>query len=84
MSRPEAWLQGKTDGFSDALMPVVHSLLQAREELSDLRDDVSVEECRVSPGGAASIGFHVAHIAGSLDRLFCYAQGAQTRPRAPH
>lgn len=26
-------------------------------------------------GGAASVGFHVRHAAGSLDRLFTYARG---------
>jgi uncharacterized damage-inducible protein DinB len=27
------------------------------------------------PGGAASIGFHVRHTGGALDRLFTYARG---------
>ena len=27
------------------------------------------------PGGAASIGFHVRHAGGALDRLFTYARG---------
>jgi uncharacterized damage-inducible protein DinB len=27
------------------------------------------------PGGAASIGFHVMHTGGALDRLFTYARG---------
>ena len=30
-----------------------------------------------TPSGAASIGFHVRHAAGSLDRLFTYARGEQ-------
>ena len=80
MSQPEAWLLGRTEGFPDALMPAVHSLLQARQELIALQDDVSIEECRVTPGGVASIGFHIAHIAGSLDRLFTYARGEQLGP----
>ena len=79
-SRPEAWLLGKTKGFPDALMPVVHSLHQARQELIALRDDISTDEYLVTPGGAASIGFHLAHIAGSLDRLFTYARGEQLAP----
>ena len=74
MFQPEAWLLGRAEGYSDALMPAVHSLLQARSELTALADDVSPQECRVTLGGAASIGFHVAHIAGSLDRLFTYAR----------
>ena len=80
MSRPEAWLLGKTEGFPDALMPVVHSLCQARHELIVLQDDISTEECRVTPGGVASIGFHIVHLAGSLDRLFTYARGEQLGP----
>ncbi len=27
------------------------------------------------PGGAASVGFHLAHLAGATDRLFTYARG---------
>jgi uncharacterized damage-inducible protein DinB len=27
------------------------------------------------PGGAASVGFHLKHLAGSLDRLLTYARG---------
>jgi uncharacterized damage-inducible protein DinB len=27
------------------------------------------------PGGAASVGFHLAHLAGSTDRLLTYARG---------
>lgn len=27
------------------------------------------------PGGGASIGFHVRHLVGALDRLFTYARG---------
>lgn len=80
MSQPEAWLLGKVEGFPDAVMPVVHALVQAQQELSALQEDISPEECRLTPGGVASIGFHVAHIAGSLDRLFTYARGEQLGP----
>ena len=80
MSRPEAWLLGTIEGFPGALMPAVHSLRQARQELIALQDDVSTEECRATPGGAAPIGFHITHIAGSLDRLFTYARGEQLDP----
>jgi uncharacterized damage-inducible protein DinB len=30
-----------------------------------------------SIGGAASVGFHLRHMTGSLDRLFTYARGEQ-------
>ena len=31
-------------------------------------------------GGAAAIGFHLRHIAGTLDRLFTYASGRSLAP----
>lgn len=38
---------------------------------------LSPEQIWARPGGAASIGFHMRHAAGSLDRLFTYARGEQ-------
>ena len=77
MSQPEAWLLGRVEGVSDAMMPVAHSLVQARRELLMLQEELIRTEFLASPGGAASIGFHIAHINGSLDRLFSYARGEQ-------
>ena len=77
MSQPEAWLLGRVEGVSDAMMPVAHSLVQARRELLLLQEELITTEFLASPGGAASIGFHIAHINGSLDRLFSYARGEQ-------
>ena len=74
VTQPEAWLLGNIDGHTDALMPVAHALVQARHELTALACDTSPAEIRAAPGGAAPIGFHLAHIAGSLDRLFTYAR----------
>ena len=54
---------------------VVHALVQARREIAALRVESSTQQCRAGPGGAAPIGFHIAHITGSLDRLFTYARG---------
>jgi uncharacterized damage-inducible protein DinB len=56
-------------------MPVVHSLLQIREELEAVVASLSLEQVWARAGGAASIGFHLKHLAGSLDRLLTYARG---------
>lgn len=56
-------------------MPVAHSLLQIREELDAVVPRLSHGQLWLKPRGAASVGFHVAHLAGSLDRLFTYARG---------
>ncbi len=72
---PEVWLRGPVEGIPPGLQPVAHSLLQAREDLENLSSALSPEECWTSPGGAAPVGFHLRHLAGSLDRLFTYARG---------
>ena len=71
----EAWQRGAVAGYEPLLMPVVHSLIQVREELACLAATVPDEHAWVRPGGAASIGFHVRHTAGALERLFTYARG---------
>jgi len=74
---PEVWLRGPIDGIPARLQPVAHSLLQSREELHATLDGFPPSELWVTPGGAASVGFHARHAAGSLDRLFTYARGEQ-------
>jgi uncharacterized damage-inducible protein DinB len=74
-STPEVWLRGPLPGVPLELMPVVHSLFQVREELAALVPSLSAEQLWTRPGGAASIGFHIVHLAGSLDRLLTYARG---------
>jgi hypothetical protein len=71
----EAWQRGPVEGFEPFLMPVVHALIQVREDLDRLTAAVPAEIVWQRPGGAASIGFHIRHTAGALDRLFTYARG---------
>ncbi|MDZ4805894.1 MAG: DinB family protein [Candidatus Eisenbacteria bacterium] len=72
---PEAWLRGPVPAIPDLLQPVAHSLIQADEEIGRITEDIDVESLWVRPGGAAAIGFHLAHLTGALDRLFRYARG---------
>lgn len=71
----EVWLRGPVEGYVPELMPVAHSLLQAREDLERELSDLSPDELWTRPGGAASLGFHAKHLAGSIDRLMTYAMG---------
>jgi hypothetical protein len=77
---PEVWLRGPIPGIIALLQPVAHGLLQCREELSAKLQGLTPEQIWARPSGAASIGFHVRHAAGSLDRLFTYARGEQLTP----
>jgi hypothetical protein len=67
-------------GISPLLMPAAHCLLQCREEIAAAGRALTVEQIWTRPGGAASAGFHLRHIAGSIDRLLSYARGAQLEP----
>lgn len=72
---PEAWLSGPLPGFDPVLMPAAHALVQAREDLVRAARDASAEELWQRPGGAAPAGYHLRHLAGTLDRLLTYARG---------
>jgi uncharacterized damage-inducible protein DinB len=74
---PEVWLRGPLPGISPLLMPAAHCLLQCREEIAAAATGLTVEQLWARPAGVASAGFHLRHIAGSLDRLLTYARGAQ-------
>lgn len=74
---PEVWLRGPVEGFDPLVMPVVHSLLQAQEDARHLAATVPQSLAWITPGGAASVAFHLRHLGGALDRLFTYARGEQ-------
>lgn len=76
----EAWLSGPVAGVPPLLMPIAHAWLQALEDLTAAAEPLTPEELWRRPGGAASVGFHLRHVAGVLDRLFTYARGEQLTP----
>jgi uncharacterized damage-inducible protein DinB len=80
-SPPEVWLRGPVPGVHAELMPVVHSLLQVREEIAAAVAALPATLLWETVGGAASIGFHLLHLEGSLDRLLTYARGEQLNDR---
>ncbi|HEV7518707.1 MAG TPA: DinB family protein [Thermoanaerobaculia bacterium] len=72
---PEVWLRGPVADVAPLLQPVAHALLQAIEDVRRVVDPLAADHLWARPGGAPSVGFHVRHAAGSLDRLFTYARG---------
>src|SRR5919109_3147653 len=73
--QPEPWLRGPVPDIAPLLQPVAHALLQAVEDIRRAVTPLDHEALWARPGGAASVGFHVRHAAGALDRLFTYARG---------
>lgn len=72
---PEPWLRGPLPGVDPLLMPAAHALMQVVEDVERAVSGLSTEETWARPGGAASVGFHLRHLAGSTDRLLSYARG---------
>lgn len=72
---PEAWLRGPVEGVPPALMPAAHALVDALEDVERAATGLTADQLWLSPGGAASIGFHLRHAAGSIERLLTYARG---------
>jgi uncharacterized damage-inducible protein DinB len=71
----EAWLRGPVDGVPALLQPVAHALLQAREETRILLHEFPENLLWTRPAAVASVGFHLRHVCGVIDRLFTYARG---------
>ena len=69
------WLQGPIDGIPALLQPVAHALIEAAQDVRRLLAELTPEQTWMRPHGAASVGFHVRHCMGSLDRLMTYARG---------
>jgi hypothetical protein len=54
--------------------------MQAGDELQ-AAEGLAIDHLWATPGGAASVGYHLRHIAGSIDRLLTYARGAALERR---
>jgi hypothetical protein len=70
----EVWLRGPIPGIPELLQPVAHALLQAQEEINALDKNFPSKLLWIKPAGVASVGFHMQHLKGVLDRLFTYAR----------
>ena len=70
----EVWQRGPLPGIAPLLQPVAHALLQAREELNEYMNEFPAELLWLRPAGMASVGFHLQHLSGVLDRVFTYAR----------
>jgi uncharacterized damage-inducible protein DinB len=74
---PEAWLRGPIEGVPPHLMPVFHSFAMVREDLARYTEGLTTEDVWRRTGTLPSLGFHLRHIARSVDRLVTYLCGEQ-------
>lgn len=73
-NRPEVWLRGPIDGIPGLLQPAAHALLQSTEDIEKYMDGFPQKLLWQKPAGRASVGFHLQHLTGVLDRLMTYAK----------
>jgi len=75
--QPEPWLRSTHTDIGAVPRAVIHALELAHEDLTTWCGVLTDEELRATPSGLPSVAFQLRHIAGSLDRLLTYAEGAQ-------
>jgi uncharacterized damage-inducible protein DinB len=74
---PEPWLRGPLPGVHALIAPVLYSFQQAREDIAEHTEGLTTKQIWATPHGFGSVGFHIRHIAGSVDRLITYLAGKQ-------
>ena len=79
---PEVWLRGPIEDVPALLQPVAHALMQANEEIHAKLKNFPNEILWEQPMDMASVGFHLQHIPGVLDRLFSYSKGLELPTRS--
>jgi hypothetical protein len=79
-SQPEVWLRGPVPGIPGQLLPAAHAFLQTMEDVERVAGDLTIDQLWRTPGGAASVGYHIIHLSGSTDRLLTYARGERLSP----
>lgn len=72
---PEPWLRGPLPGIPLLLQPVAHAFVMSIEDCESAATGLVHGQLWHEPGDAASVGFHLRHLAGSTDRLLTYARG---------
>jgi uncharacterized damage-inducible protein DinB len=70
----EPWLRGPLEGVHPLVMPLFFSFAQVREDLARFTRQVSPDAVWRKLG-AVSLGFHLKHLAFSVDRLTTYLMG---------
>jgi uncharacterized damage-inducible protein DinB len=74
---PEAWMRGPLPGVDPLVMPLFFSFTMVREDLARHTAGIAPEEVWRCVGPLPSLGFHLRHIAGSVDRLVTYLMNEQ-------
>lgn len=73
----EPWLRDTLTEFEAVPRQILHALELAAEDIDQWCSTLSDDDMEARPFWLAPVGFHLRHIARSLDRLLTYAEGNQ-------
>jgi uncharacterized damage-inducible protein DinB len=79
MTHPARTLAGAMPAFPQP-QPAAHAFVMSIEDCERAATGLSHGQLWQEPGDAASVGFHLRHLAGSTDRLLTYARGEALTP----
>jgi uncharacterized damage-inducible protein DinB len=77
----ESWLSGPVPDVPPLLQPVAHMLLHTKDDARVALEGLTPEQIWSRPGGGASVGYHIRHLIGALDRLLTYGLGGALDPQ---
>ncbi|MGP0071941.1 MAG: DinB family protein [Bryobacteraceae bacterium] len=80
MSEIEPWLRGPLADVHLLVAPTLHAFTQAGEDIQRWTEGLTAAQIWSRPYNLAPVGFHLRHIAGSVDRLTTYLRGQQLAP----
>ena len=73
----EPWLRGTYSDLPAVGRAVLHALDLALDDITKWTEGLTDAEVHARPLGLPSLGFHLKHIARSVDRILTYAEGGQ-------
>jgi uncharacterized damage-inducible protein DinB len=73
----EPWLRGTHSEVPAVGRAVLHALDLALDDLTKWTAGLTDDETHIQPLGLPAVGFHLRHIARSVDRILSYADGSQ-------
>jgi uncharacterized damage-inducible protein DinB len=79
--KAEPWLRGTLTDLPVVQRALMHSLQMAEEDTAKWCGALDNHELHVRPFQLPSVGFQLRHIARSLDRFCCYAEGVPLTPQ---
>jgi len=79
--KAEPWLRGTLTNLPVVQRALVHSLQMAEEDTSKWCGGLNDHELHARPFQLPSVAFQLRHMARSLDRFCCYAEGVPLAPQ---